>query len=271
MDRHFLRLTKFFSVFFSLILLTLVQTVLSVDQHFQACEPKNCGSGPDISYPFWIHQVHEDYCGYPGFRINCRNDEPILQTSNNDYIIQDIFYNNQSFWLMDSGSVDKPCPAPLHNFTTNRAPFEFAQNVANLVFFYNCTTLYPVENLTYPVFCDTNRSLHSFAMLLPRGQLDYSIYASLECKHVVGAPVDFDGELIPKAVEQRNYNLFLQNGFALRWITTATSCIKCLRSGGRCGFLKEEFVCFCSDRPHSKSCKGMYITNCTDRPHSYFP
>ncbi|GLJ24261.1 hypothetical protein SUGI_0462610 [Cryptomeria japonica] len=35
------------------------------------CVPENCGS-MNVSYPFWINNSH---CGYPGFQINCTQDE----------------------------------------------------------------------------------------------------------------------------------------------------------------------------------------------------
>ncbi|KAL5726461.1 non-specific serine/threonine protein kinase [Ranunculus cassubicifolius] len=238
------------SVFFSIVFLALVHTAFSVDQQFEACEPKNCGNGLNISYPFWIQNNHPDYCGYPGFRVFCKNSKPILRVSNSDYILQDIFYRNQSFLVIDTGAIDNSCPAPLHNFTITGAPFEFGQNIVHLLILYNCTASYSDE---YPVLCNTDPSLHSFAMLLPWGEFDYSMYSS-KCSVVVDAPVELDGKLSSEAIAQRNYALFLRNGFVLKW--TIDESTDCLRSGGRCGFDKGEFVCFCSDHPHSKHCNN---------------
>jgi len=41
-------------------------------------------------------------------------------------------------------------------------------------------------------------------------------------------------------------------GFLMYW--TAHDCSTCERSGGRCGFENNEFICFCRDRPRLKSC-----------------
>ncbi|GMN34583.1 hypothetical protein TIFTF001_042078 [Ficus carica] len=49
-----------------------------------------------------------------------------------------------------------------------------------------------------------------------------------------------------------NYTIVLKMGFFLNW--NAHSCGSCEMSGGRCGINANEFVCFCDDRPHKKTC-----------------
>lgn len=248
MDRHnIFKLKSFFAVFSTFLFLTLVHTGLSVDLQFQACEAKNCGNGPNISYPFWILNDHPDYCGHPGLRIVCRNNDPILQTPNNDYIVKDIFYGNRSFRVLNSDTIYNSCPAPLHNFTMARSLFRFGQNIDQLLFFYNCTSPYQDESFTSLVHCNTNSSLYSFVVLSQHREFDY-LTSSLMCKVVVGAPVELDGE----SISGRNYTMFFKKGFSLKWVVD--NCVDCLQSGGRCGMLKEKFVCFCPHRTHSKHC-----------------
>ncbi|KAG6389926.1 hypothetical protein SASPL_151401 [Salvia splendens] len=47
----------------------------------------------------------------------------------------------------------------------------------------------------------------------------------------------------------------LRRGFLMNW-TAASDCSACQQSGGRCGFdeTSYRFMCFCPDRPHSRSC-----------------
>ena len=42
-----------------------------VDHKYGPCKPKNCGSGPNVSYPFYIYDTEIDFCGHPGFGIFC--------------------------------------------------------------------------------------------------------------------------------------------------------------------------------------------------------
>ncbi|KAF3456096.1 hypothetical protein FNV43_RR00740 [Rhamnella rubrinervis] len=48
------------------------------------------------------------------------------------------------------------------------------------------------------------------------------------------------------------YVEILKMGLLLYW--AANGCSNCQGSGGRCGYDNNEFVCFCRDRPHVKTC-----------------
>ncbi|KAJ0039205.1 hypothetical protein Pint_22100 [Pistacia integerrima] len=44
----------------------LIELVLSEDQSkYEACAPINCGLGPNISYPFYVKDAGEEFCGHP--------------------------------------------------------------------------------------------------------------------------------------------------------------------------------------------------------------
>ena len=79
----------------------LIGSVWSLDSKYEACLPQNCGSGPNITYPFWILDNDTDFCGYPGFEVACEQRKPIYRTSRSHYLIKDIFYQNQSFRLVN--------------------------------------------------------------------------------------------------------------------------------------------------------------------------
>lgn len=49
-----------------------------------------------------------------------------------------------------------------------------------------------------------------------------------------------------------SYGDVLKMGFLLNWNTD--HCDGCEISGGRCGFENNEFVCFCLDGPHQRTC-----------------
>ena len=103
--------------------------------------------------------------------------------------------------------------------------------------------------LPYPIDCASNASHHSFAIFHMEvvERMNYSLDS---CQSSVHLP--FDDAVNVDALMQMNYTEILKIGFILNW--TAQNCSSCQRSGGRCGFDNNEFVCFCSDRPHVKTC-----------------
>lgn len=149
----------------SIILTTLVNQTFSVDSsYYDACKPQTCGNGPDISYPFWLSEQQESYCGYPIFKLACNDQNPVLTISDDDYIIKDIFYANHSFLVANSVAFkeDEYCPLPLHNLSLDRTPFSFSSTHANFSFFYNCSQE-PVDYMhTYAISCPSNSTFHIF-------------------------------------------------------------------------------------------------------------
>jgi hypothetical protein len=80
---------KLLSIYNCIFLFTYLATQ-TVSQHpkFKSCEPKNCGAGPNISYPFWLSQEQEPFCGHPNFMLTCSDKRPALTISNDVYILK---------------------------------------------------------------------------------------------------------------------------------------------------------------------------------------
>ncbi|XP_058009889.1 LEAF RUST 10 DISEASE-RESISTANCE LOCUS RECEPTOR-LIKE PROTEIN KINASE-like 1.2 [Hevea brasiliensis] len=238
-----------FIVFF-FFFTNLAEESLSADQKFQACAPTSCGKGPNISYPFLLSNVQESFCGYPHFNITCKQEYPVLRISSDDYIIKDIFYNNQSF-LVASALVyeEDTCPIPLHNVTLDLAPFNISPGYIDFSFLYNCTSE-PANYPIYPISCATNSTVSSFAGFhIEELELYYS-YSLNSCNYFVNAPLHTGSDVY--SLYNKDYTEILKLGFLLNW--TAHNCSTCARSGGRCGFENHEFVCFCHDQTHLNSC-----------------
>ncbi|KAI3889860.1 hypothetical protein MKW92_033456 [Papaver armeniacum] len=229
------------------IFLTLVQLVLSADFRFEACNPKACGN-KIIRYPFWMQ---EDYCGETGFRVTCKNNDPVLNTAGYDYIIREIDYENDSLRVDNPVIADKECPVPFQNSTfSDQSPFKIGFNVQDLSFYYNCSIYdYPqYENFAYRVTssCASSSSddKHvSFAILSPpKGFVMDPLIC--ECESLVRVP-PLGRDKIP--------------------------CTGCEKSGGYCGFDRSSgFVCFCEDHPHFDSCNGASVTpDAIDNPTAH--
>ncbi|RVX14234.1 Leaf rust 10 disease resistance locus receptor-like protein kinase-like 1.2 [Vitis vinifera] len=174
-----------------IIFTSFVIETLSADPKFEACKPHNCGTGPNVSYPFWIPKEQESYCGFPNFSITCNDEKPVLTISDDYYVIREIFYTNHSFLMSNSAVYDgDSCPTPLHNFSLDRTPFNYSPSHYDLLVFYNCTSV-PVETLTIPIDCMSNATLHSFASFHEEA-LEYMNFSTESCQSMVNVPVDID-------------------------------------------------------------------------------
>lgn len=235
-------------IFVMIILATQTQ---SEDSHFEACTPRSCGYGPNLSYPFWIPGKHESFCGHPNFEISCEEQHPILKISQHSYIIRDIFYDNSSLLAVNAVVYEDDCPTPRQNVSLDRTPFSLSLDNFNFSFLYDCEEN-PEEYHIYPVSCANNASFKSFAVF-HKEALERSNYSVESCRSFVDAPVYVNDDVNLDSLLEMNYTQVLSMGLVLNW--TAHSCSSCNTSGGRCGFDNaNELVCFCLDGPHPNTC-----------------
>ncbi|XVF84761.1 hypothetical protein PTKIN_Ptkin17bG0065000 [Pterospermum kingtungense] len=229
----------------------LARKALAVDESFRICSlPRNCG-GLNIKFPFFIQEQNESRCGYPGFNISCRNNvDPVLSLPVGDFIIHDIFYQNQSFHVSEAVASysDTVCTQTIRNISLPDDRLQLPLNQKQIFLLFNCNITLPGtrELIQYKVNCDVENDTNTTLALFND---DPMLNLALEyCDKTVTAPVGFDeGE---RGVEE-----ILKRGFVLKW--TASNCSICEASGGMCGFddTTYHFKCFCPDRPHSWGCK----------------
>ncbi|CAA2973032.1 LEAF RUST 10 DISEASE-RESISTANCE LOCUS RECEPTOR-LIKE PROTEIN KINASE-like [Olea europaea subsp. europaea] len=236
---------------FCLILLSRKSS--AADYWHEECQPKNCGNGLNITFPFYIQGVQESYCGYPGFELNCTKGHgyPTIRLPGNDYIVENISYSSRSFRVYNSAVLNtsnRTCLPQIRN-TTLPTAFNYA-NVTLLYLLSNCTKPLPDDLSRYQVSCGSeNRDDWDLAI---RDKDENSQNGLENCKKHVVAPVDAHGDDHENGMG--NYMKIIRRGFVLNW--TASDCSKCQESGGVCGFNTSvyQFKCFCPDRPHSVSC-----------------
>ena len=234
----------------TIILLSLITTARSINPKFEACTPQTCGKGPSIKYPFWIPYQQDSFCGYPQFEITCKNNNPILKTSNYDLLVKNISYSNSSFIASNLAVYEENCPAPMYNYSLDQTPFTYSSENSNLSFFYNCTTE-PIDYPTYEVECATNATHYSFAVF-HKEALEHKNYSLNECQFMVNAPLVLNTSVNFTSLLKMNYIDVLKMGSVLNW--TAPDCQHCEKSGGRCGFDNYKFMCFCKDKSYQKVC-----------------
>ncbi|KAE8652548.1 hypothetical protein Csa_014289 [Cucumis sativus] len=75
------------------------------------------------------------------------------------------------------------------------------------------------------------------------------------CQHSGYVPVHFsnDEERDYPGLLKKSYTEVLKVGFSLNW--SAQNCSNCETIGGRCGFERNQFVCFCAHGPHLETCE----------------
>lgn len=196
-----------------------VESVLAPDWRYEACQPKNCGNGPNISYPFQIIDENIDFCGYPGFEVACEDNKPIYSTSSteSDYIIEDIFYDSHSFRLVNSEVTNLSCPSPQKFFASDRSSFGFGPHFVDLWLFYKCNGLFPRKYAQNLIECASNNTCRSYAVL-DTGEKSINC-SEMPCESYVAAPVELEGGQQNQTVESIDYIELLRNGFALEWST----------------------------------------------------
>nr|GLL32951.1 LEAF RUST 10 DISEASE-RESISTANCE LOCUS RECEPTOR-LIKE PROTEIN KINASE-like 1.2 isoform X1 [Ipomoea trifida] len=245
---------------FSFVLLAGKSSVASDDLQYQACEPKKCAHGPELKYPFYLQGQQESYCGFPDFNVSCDGQGyPILRIPDNDYIVDNISYDNNSFRVYNA-AVSGPeagCLPEIKNLTvTNGSIGLRLVTESRINILRNCSESLVKQLWRYKLGCNEGNGYDLSLVLFEDSE--YLKSALQECRENVLAPVDIrEGDRsVRRSSDVVNYDVLLKRGFELRW--NVSSCKECAESGGRCGFNATtlHFVCFCPDRPHAARCKS---------------
>ncbi|XP_060669201.1 LEAF RUST 10 DISEASE-RESISTANCE LOCUS RECEPTOR-LIKE PROTEIN KINASE-like 2.1 isoform X2 [Ziziphus jujuba] len=228
----------------------------AVDPYYQNCRvPRTCGDNQTmtISFPFYIPDQQNSHCGYPGFELSCNDKKiPILNLSNDSYIVRQISYENQSFIVSNTAlSLDDLRPAgscipPLRNLSLPNDRFQLPkQSQAFLIYDCHAPTVLP----EYQIGC-YSQNVTNWVLGVPENDLDQLANLSTKCgKNSSVVPVkDYS------TTESVGIREALSRGFELKW--RADDCNRCKASGGVCGFNTSAYLfrCYCPDRPHHVRC-----------------
>ncbi|XP_050225372.1 LEAF RUST 10 DISEASE-RESISTANCE LOCUS RECEPTOR-LIKE PROTEIN KINASE-like 1.2 isoform X1 [Mercurialis annua] len=230
----------------------LTRKAISIDPKYLACNPSNCGDGQNITFPFYIQDQQESFCGYPGFSLSCNNSRPIIKLQGLDYIIHHISYKTQTLRISNTAVFDttRTCTPPFGNLTLPEDRFRLASNQTGVFLFYKCNkTLLGNRNselVNYEVECLIGSEDGPTLKLAENDRMVGN--ASEACDEGVRVHVDGDGDV------SDGVGKMLERGFVVDWI--ASNCSMCEDSGGKCGFDNKtyHFKCYCTDRPHAWDC-----------------
>ncbi|KAJ8570177.1 hypothetical protein K7X08_006754 [Anisodus acutangulus] len=238
-----------------LSLILQIDKCFAIDKQFVACYPVSCRYGPRISFPFYIQDEQESYCGYPGFGLNCSvQGFPVVHIAENEYIVENISYQDHIFKLKNSvfnGTTSNGCVSEIKNVSLDNRPFKFV-NDSRIYLLSKCNGSITEPLLKHKIglgFGCGEENGNDFGLAMFGEDVNFESALQLCKKHVV-VPVEMLGN-----EQVIDYQVILRRGFRLNW--TASNCSECAESGGRCGFDIQnfQFKCFCTDRPHAASCK----------------
>uniref|UniRef100_A0A1D1ZIU3 non-specific serine/threonine protein kinase n=1 Tax=Anthurium amnicola TaxID=1678845 RepID=A0A1D1ZIU3_9ARAE len=235
----------------SLFISSLAWPALSADLPPEDCQPRSCGNGVNVEYPFWIEGRQPDHCGYPSFKLACKGEAPVIDVYNQAYLVRHIFYDNQSFIVSSVALSSGSCPVPAYNLSLGVTPFRVNLTNRYLYFYLNCTRVVPGYSMIPCRADDEGRP--SFVGSYPIPDQERRMGG---CMSPVVFPFVDDGNDDGDDDGDDDCRALLERGFLLSW--EAVDCRDCRASGGRCRYdtTGNRFSCLCSDRSHAVSCYG---------------
>ncbi|XP_052293974.1 LEAF RUST 10 DISEASE-RESISTANCE LOCUS RECEPTOR-LIKE PROTEIN KINASE-like 1.2 isoform X2 [Citrus sinensis] len=213
----------------------------------------SCGNFTDIGYPFWSND-QPDYCGHPGFKLDCQGDTATIDINSQKYDIVEIYHESQILKIAKADFMSNICLINFINSTLDFNLFEYTFSDQNASLLYYCDHLTEhhqprIQKFTCPI---NNRSIDcSFSAPA------ISSYDELtsRCKISLLIPV------LALAVEgftihSWSIDQVIKEGFEVKWIIDHGPCNDCLISGGKCGYngTTNDFTCFCPYRPSPRTC-----------------
>ncbi|KAM0944351.1 putative glycerophosphodiester phosphodiesterase, protein kinase RLK-Pelle-LRK10L-2 family [Dioscorea sansibarensis] len=226
---------------FPFLILLLFSCLLSASssqatlQRYHDCLPVpfTCGDlHINISYPFLIDS-RPDYCGHPGFYLNCTDNDTTLTITMNAtlYIVKDLDYFNSVITIMNPDFSGHLSALTYTNTTIDTTIFELYDRNQMLNLYLNCSLpSIPSSLMSIPCLLEETGK-HSYFSFLSDGLQGFPG----ECSSTAIIPVKKEeaGRL------SSNSTLFgelLQEGFMVKWITGRGWCSFRTNSGGVCAY-----------------------------------
>ncbi|CAL5369651.1 unnamed protein product [Camellia sinensis] len=211
-----------------------------------------CGNIQNIMYPFWGAN-RADYCGLPGFELDCENNIPTITMASEKYRILQINTQQRAITVARDDLWNGMCPAGLVNTTLNFELFRYDFGLRNLTLFYGCN--FPSGNVPWSTSqynCSTNGTNVS-VYCVSRSSASGPYYQN--CNGSIVVPV-FESTAQALDANMTTVGGAVDAGFELFWSPVNDQCITCMESGGVCGYnwKQSEFTCFCYDQPNQDAC-----------------
>ncbi|PQM39846.1 LEAF RUST 10 DISEASE-RESISTANCE LOCUS RECEPTOR-LIKE PROTEIN KINASE-like 2.1 [Prunus yedoensis var. nudiflora] len=214
----------------SLFPLLLITSFLSInvelslsqyEQHTNCSKEINCG-GISLSYPFWgVNRAN--YCGPPGFEVECLENVPMINISSITYRILKTNSSAPSVTVARQDYWETICPPTYVNTNIN---FSLLQFELCLVFHPEFPPFNPVDTRA--------------------------------CTTGVNVPV-FTTAALALEANRTTIKDVVDGGFELGLQIDNVKCNSCVQSAGTCGFntINGGFSCFCLDQAYASTRKFL--------------
>uniref|UniRef100_A0A803M4A9 Protein kinase domain-containing protein n=1 Tax=Chenopodium quinoa TaxID=63459 RepID=A0A803M4A9_CHEQI len=163
--------TVFLVLFIIFRLFHLQHYAYADDERYEECnKPFECGTFSNLSYPFYGGTARPDYCGYPGFQLNCRSSPPdISVTLSERYYVIGVKPDQPIITVARKDYWDGYCPGNLHNTSINCDLFSYVDLDNNVTFYYGCPNV--SMPMTNSFTCPNSRSdpRTPFGYFVPKG------------------------------------------------------------------------------------------------------
>ncbi|XP_055805938.1 LEAF RUST 10 DISEASE-RESISTANCE LOCUS RECEPTOR-LIKE PROTEIN KINASE-like 1.4 [Solanum dulcamara] len=250
MDSQSFYFFSLLALFSSLILIHVPQGSSNPNEFYQTCgKTYSCGDIKGLSYPF-ISANDPPFCGYPGFELNCsQDDSTTMEIENIKYRILNVHPTTQTIRILRVDIMESTCPVDLVNTTLDYSLFDYASGYTNLTFLYNCPVSSYLEEMGGTIACRNSKYQNAF--VLP------GVVGPGKCNASVTVPVPQMSAATVGSLNSSGLAQVLQEGFDIRWKLDSKACSKCIEEKGRCGYDEylKQTTCFCPDLPYaSASC-----------------
>ncbi|KAK4837929.1 hypothetical protein QYF36_009605 [Acer negundo] len=232
-------LLSFFFIIITLLFVHVPPSVLAIDDKYEKCSaPFRCGN-MDISYPFWGGD-REEYCGYPGFKVDCNSGVPEITIADRIYRILEIINPSKKVIVAIQDYWDNNCPSNPGNSPLNFTIFDYSLDTRNITLYYGCPRRSANEQLQvlllYQFNCSTDETntdtvnyffTNNVILSAPIAYLETCTGRNVQVS-VFGSTVEY----IKRDPVSANANRFLRYGFGLQWKANNDMCVRCEESNG---------------------------------------
>ncbi|GLT65433.1 hypothetical protein SLA2020_378670 [Shorea laevis] len=285
----------FFIIIITFVLIHAPKFASSANERYVNCNRTfACGNIGNIGYPFWGSDRPE-YCGYPGFQLNCSDSTQEITIGSATYHVLEINNESRVLTVARADYLDDLCPPSLINTTLNPDLFEFTPDAQVINLYYDCllppppppTPLTPTpipnpETDEYFNHFTCNGYRNTCGYYLTRNLSELPPPAHIAISGFLGTCGDrvvlvankstIQSLVTSQSLSEETLVDALENGFGLQWNANNSLCDQCRGSGGLCGYnnVSNKFSCYCTDRPHEAICPtGQFVTSLySDQPHS---
>lgn len=254
------------TTFFLTLITAILPLILSqkstpssdTNEYYEICDkPFKCGSVENLSYPFYDGLTRPDYCGYPGFQLNCNKNLPEMWvTSSDTYYVLGMKPDQPIMTVAREEYYDgNYCPRRLFNTSINYTLFSYAPMNVNITLYYDCSEKLET-NTMYPFYCvNVSSPAGYFTANSSSGDVD-------TCKSNIFVPIFDYNSAAARLTDQNSLLTTLHNGFELEWMANNSLCDECRGTGGACGYntSTSKFTCHCPSQSHGNRCCGMSLS-----------